>query len=68
MAKLKEITYGLGTTVKVRDYEYAKPHIAVTMTIDPTDDEEAVFQELTTVVREELKKETKVLLKQLREH
>lgn len=66
MASIKEITYEVATTVKVKEYEYCKPKISVTIALDPADDEEAVFNELTTVVRGELKKETEKLIKQLR--
>jgi len=65
MARIKEITYEVGTTVKVREYEYCKPKISVTIELNEGDDEETIFAELTNTVRDELSKETKKLKKAL---
>ncbi len=65
MARIKEITYEVATTVKVREYEYCKPKISVTLELMDGDDESAIFEELTSTVRNELKKETKKLIKEL---
>ena len=65
MAHIKEITYEVAATVKIREYEYAKPKIAVTISLDSGDNEEEIFSELTDTVRKELKKEIKKLEKVL---
>lgn len=65
MARIKEITYEVATTVKVREYEYCKPRISVTLELMDGDDESLIFDELTSTVRSELKKETKKLIKEL---
>ncbi len=61
MAYIKEITYEVAATVKIREYEYCKPKIAVTISLEPEDDETKIFEELTDTVRDELKKEIKKL-------
>ncbi len=66
MALLKEVTYSLGTTVKIREYEYVKPQISVTLQIEEGDDSNEVFKQLTETVKDELAKETKRLIKSLR--
>jgi len=65
MARIKEITYEVSATVNVAEYEYCKPRISVTMELMAGDDEEAIFQELTSVVRKELKNEIKILKKKM---
>lgn len=65
MAHIKEITYEVASTVKVREYEYAKPRISVVIALNEGDDEEAIFKELTDTVRDELKKEIRKLEKML---
>ncbi len=61
MAKITEITYEVASTVKVREYEYAKPRISVTIALEDGDDEESIFKDLTETVRKELKQEIKQL-------
>lgn len=65
MAHIREITYEVAATTKVRDFEYCKPRIAVTISLEPGDDEQAIFDDLTNTVRKELDKEIKKLKKVL---
>ena len=65
MARIKEIRYEVGATVKVREYEYCKPTISVIIELNAGDDESEIFDELTNTVRDELAKEIKKLKKAL---
>ena len=66
MALLKELTYKLGATVKIEEYQYVKPEISVTLEVEEGDDSDKIFKQLTDTVREELDKEVKRLKKQYR--
>ncbi len=61
MASIKEITYDVTASIKIREFEYCKPKIAITISLDKDDDESVIFDELTETLRHELKKEIKQL-------
>ena len=65
MAYIKEITYEIGATTKIREFEYCKPKISVTISLEPGDDESKIFEELTSTVHKELDTEIKKLKKVL---
>ena len=65
MAHISTLSYSLGVTVKIREYEYAKPTIAVEMQLEPTDNPDDVFNELTKTLKSNLNAEIKRLKKDL---
>ena len=56
--QVTEITYELATTIKLREYEYAKPKLSMTVTIDTEDDYNETLSYIKSKVREELREET----------
>lgn len=63
MATLEKITYALTSSVKVAPYQYIKPEISAVVTIDPGDNIEKVFDDLSETVKKEMKKQEKQIAK-----
>ncbi len=54
MAQIKEITYSLTGSVKVEEYQYFKPMISMTASMEDGDTYQKVFKDLKEAVHDRL--------------
>jgi len=59
--KIKEVTIGLTTSVKIAPYEYAKPEVSLTAIVEDGESYTEVVEDLKAKVSDELNKIVAVL-------
>ena len=61
MAKITQVTVGLTTSVNIAPYEYAKPELSMTATLDEGETVEEAIAQLKELVSVELTKTVEIL-------
>jgi len=61
MAKIIQVTVGLTTSVNIAPYEYAKPELSMTATLDEGETVEEAIAQLKELVSVELTKTVEIL-------
>ena len=59
--KITEVTVGLTTSVNIAPYEYAKPELSLTATVEENETPEEVIGKLKELVGKELTKTCEIL-------